>query len=186
MNNEFNLEKERARKLDEIYKKYDYCEHKDTELRKRAFKNNSIHYVSQCMSCGVQVESFKKSTALKNNPNQKLFDEDIKLNWESQREQKINAVIKIYGEEKQKTKDKFWGWYSIYLKSSTWRDKRELVLRRDNYTCQGCLRKKATQVHHLTYENVGDELLFELVSLCDSCHEKAHKNEHQLQEGSLT
>jgi hypothetical protein len=64
--------------------------------------------------------------------------------------------------------------YQEYLKSEKWKIKRNLVLQRDNYLCKGCGIVKATQVHHLTYENKYDEFLFQLISLCKPCHEKYH------------
>lgn len=38
--------------------------------------------------------------------------------------------------------------------------------------CEGCGKARATQVHHKTYRNLGDEFLFELVALCDACHKR--------------
>ena len=65
-------------------------------------------------------------------------------------------------------------WYPKYLQSSVWQAKRERVLRRDKHTCQTC-RQQATEVHHQTYQNVGNESLTELVSLCQRCHRRIHK-----------
>jgi hypothetical protein len=64
--------------------------------------------------------------------------------------------------------------YSGYLTSPEWKAKRDSCLRRDNYLCQGCLKAEAAIAHHLTYENIFDELLFQLVSLCRACHDKIH------------
>ncbi len=58
-----------------------------------------------------------------------------------------------------------------YLKTIEWQEKRDEVLRRDNFTCQSCLKKRATQVHHLTYDHFGSEPLFDLISVCDECHQ---------------
>jgi 5-methylcytosine-specific restriction endonuclease McrA len=72
--------------------------------------------------------------------------------------------------------------YAEYLQSDVWREKRHQALERDEWTCQGCLERPATQVHHLTYDHVGAELLFELVSVCDDCHERAHEERIALEE----
>lgn len=48
------------------------------------------------------------------------------------------------------------------------------MLTRDNYLCQGCRVRRATQVHHLTYDHVGNEFLFELVAICETCHTRLH------------
>lgn len=74
--------------------------------------------------------------------------------------------------------------YYEYLKSDEWKDKRIRVLNRDKYICQGCLIDKATQVHHLTYDRIFKEPLFDLTSVCEKCHILIHNIEIQLFQGS--
>ena len=69
---------------------------------------------------------------------------------------------------------KWWSKYNAYLKSSRWKDKRLRVLKRDGNQCQACCRRAAVAVHHLTYERVFDEPLYDLVSICETCHEGLH------------
>jgi 5-methylcytosine-specific restriction endonuclease McrA len=69
----------------------------------------------------------------------------------------------------------FFDLYDKYLQSPYWLNRREKVLRRANGICEGCLTRPATMVHHLTYEHIGDELLFELRAICGRCHEKCHE-----------
>ena len=64
--------------------------------------------------------------------------------------------------------------YSEYLKTDKWRALRKKVMTRCNGMCEGCMSKPVHDVHHLTYSNIYDELLFQLVGLCRDCHEKAH------------
>jgi len=64
--------------------------------------------------------------------------------------------------------------HSEYLKTEKWQKKRKLVMERENNLCQGCREAPAEHVHHLSYAHWRDELLFELVALCKSCHERAH------------
>lgn len=64
--------------------------------------------------------------------------------------------------------------YRHYLNSPEWAEKRAAVLKRSKGICEGCLAEPATQVHHLTYDHIYDELLWELVAVCRRCHEKAH------------
>jgi len=64
--------------------------------------------------------------------------------------------------------------YNEHLRSEKWNAIRAKVLKRDGGLCQGCLERPAVHVHHTTYEHLGDELLFELISLCVECHEKIH------------
>lgn len=64
--------------------------------------------------------------------------------------------------------------YAEYLASPEWDERRRLVLERAGGICEGCRRARATQVHHTTYKHAGDELLFELVAVCNACHERLH------------
>ncbi len=64
--------------------------------------------------------------------------------------------------------------YTGYLKGAQWDNRRRLVLKRANGLCEGCRNQPATQVHHLTYRRVGNEMLFDLVAVCDHCHAICH------------
>lgn len=67
-----------------------------------------------------------------------------------------------------------------YLKTSAWRELRVKVLERDNYICCRCKTNPATEVHHKTYERWMEELLTDLESLCEICHEAHHAAERAL------
>lgn len=77
---------------------------------------------------------------------------------------------------KGKTGDDYKQHYHNYLKSNEWITLREKIMRRDKWTCQGCL-DPADVVHHLTYSNVFEEWAFELMALCNTCHARIHKDE---------
>ena len=68
----------------------------------------------------------------------------------------------------------WWREYNEYLSTQMWKGKRAQVIARCKNICEGCLSETVYQVHHLTYANLGDELLFQLVGLCKACHEKCH------------
>lgn len=74
--------------------------------------------------------------------------------------------------------------YHEYLKSPEWKDRRLRVLNRDKYICQACLINEATQVHHLTYDRIFKEPLFDLTGVCDSCHNSIHNIEIEIFKGS--
>jgi 5-methylcytosine-specific restriction enzyme A len=68
-----------------------------------------------------------------------------------------------------------------FYNSAAWRKCRELVLLRDNYFCQECLREgqviSADMVHHIKSFEDYPELALDidnLVSLCYPCHNKEH------------
>lgn len=64
--------------------------------------------------------------------------------------------------------------YAEYLRSPAWASKRERVMQRAGGVCEGCRGRPATEVHHLTYEHVTQEFLFELVAICGDCHARLH------------
>ena len=83
--------------------------------------------------------------------------------YEAGRQQEINQLKKLWKET-----------YGRYLASPAWKAKSRLVLLRAQGICEGCRLRPATEIHHTTYDHVGDEFLFELVALCRPCHDKFH------------
>lgn len=62
-----------------------------------------------------------------------------------------------------------------YLSSYKWDTMRKSILKRDSYTCQGCLATDMPlEVHHLSYSNFTREKEEDLVSLCRKCHQRQH------------
>lgn len=71
--------------------------------------------------------------------------------------------------------------YLGYLESSKWTAKRHEKLVSVNYTCEECGYNRETcfpeiplDVHHLTYDNLGDEPMQDLQVLCRQCHMRKH------------
>lgn len=60
--------------------------------------------------------------------------------------------------------------YLAYINSKSWYAKRDLVLRKAGYRCWWCGSIWRLQVHHLTYERLGNERLTDLMVLCEGCH----------------
>ncbi len=61
-----------------------------------------------------------------------------------------------------------------YLKNG---QKREDILKRDDYKCRLCGSKTYLQIHHLTPKECGgDDSVFNLITLCKSCHLFMHCN----------
>lgn len=68
------------------------------------------------------------------------------------------------------------GYYEFYMKTERWKEKRKTRLLLDFFRCSICGTAKNLQVHHVNYENVGNENLEEdLVTLCRKCHAKVHE-----------
>ena len=70
--------------------------------------------------------------------------------------------------------------YRAYLRSPAWRMKRDGKLFDAEYRCERCGYDgldMPLDVHHLTYERVGNERDSDLIVLCRSCHEMEHKED---------
>lgn len=67
------------------------------------------------------------------------------------------------------------GDYREYLRSAHWKVTREAALQRAGHRCQLCGSHSGTlEVHHNTYENIGNERPEDLIVLCRDCHGRFH------------
>jgi len=64
--------------------------------------------------------------------------------------------------------------YQKYLASRKWYEKRGAVKHRARGWCERCRARRMRAVHHLTYENVGNEPLEDLQAVCQPCHDFVH------------
>lgn len=88
--------------------------------------------------------------------------------WRQEEEQRLK--------ERTQESDAWWSRYTAYLQSPAWKEKRNAVMRRAGGMCEGCGKNKAAQVHHLTYEHVCEEFLWELRAVCNGCHSRIHNH----------
>lgn len=155
------------------------CAHEKLEIRKFQCANGVIWIVEQCQRCGRKENVLKKSsfTAIEQSQIQP-FDYALRDAWR----QRVAAYYAEQRDQKEHAWREWWGWYHDYLESAEWRAKRQLVLERDHHLCQSCFEaghcSRATQVHHLTYERVGNEDMGHLQAICDECHKEAHPLHH--------
>lgn len=69
--------------------------------------------------------------------------------------------------------------YHEYIKTEAWRERAEAAKQRVGHRCQICNRPSARvtlDVHHRTYERLGNEHPEDLTVLCRGCHELYEKN----------
>lgn len=60
-----------------------------------------------------------------------------------------------------------------------WRQRRQQILRRDNYKCSKCANTQQLHVHHLIYQYGFEVWEYEdqyLITLCSTCHEGEHQD----------
>jgi hypothetical protein len=152
-----------------------HCKHEKTEIRQRKNKGGAWHVYQQCLSCGASVGSAVKRTPdLKNPPVWKQGHEEQYIDA---REAERKSIIQKHVRKQKGGDEGFRREYAIYLTSQEWHTKRAKVLKRANGICEGCLERKATQVHHLTYGHIYKEFMFQLIAICDGCHDRLHADE---------
>ena len=68
--------------------------------------------------------------------------------------------------------------YNKFLNSDYWKSVKAMVLARDKYKCTVCGSTLRLEVHHLTYDNHGNEHNHksDLITVCHSCHYNIHKD----------
>jgi hypothetical protein len=64
--------------------------------------------------------------------------------------------------------------YAEYLESEHWKVTRANIRHRAGGWCERCLVNKQTDVHHLSYERLGNELSTDLLAVCRYCHSFLH------------
>jgi hypothetical protein len=158
------------------------CPHKSLDIRAFRCQNETTQYVYQCLQCGEKIGGPIKHAEViaKRGPLEFIasFDDELREAYRNKlRSEGVRRISDVEAEriaKRAEDKARFDAWYSEYLQSPQWREKRELVMRRAAGVCEGCLKARADVVHHTTYEHVGNELLFELRALCRDCHAIAH------------
>lgn len=77
--------------------------------------------------------------------------------------------------------------YHEYIKSEQWNIKRKERLRLDNYKCKLCSATNTElHVHHNSYENLGNEPMQDLITLCKECHSKFHSKDKEVNDIEIT
>lgn len=127
----------------------------------------------QCNNCGGSL-TMTKPLNFKNNSKDVSgeFSQDKYNNWKNEKHFEADQIYKIARHLRYIHSTYYQ--YIMYLQSEQWKSKRLLALERDKWICQSCKHSIATEVHHLTYKNLGNEDLDDLISYCKKCHLSKH------------
>jgi len=153
---------------------------RDTPPTQRCLRRleGGVHIVDQCQRCGGQIGG-ALAPDIYNGDIDALpsFDPSIKEAWDARRmeahekrkkQRLLRHALQGRGAD--------WGeTYMVYRQTDKWQSKRDAVLERDDYICQACRHRRATEVHHRTYDHIGSEPLFDLLAVCSPCHRKITK-----------
>ncbi|SFE68105.1 virus viroplasmin [Paenibacillus algorifonticola] len=65
--------------------------------------------------------------------------------------------------------------YNAYLKTEHWEKIKTFYFVFNSKSCRLCRSKRILNLHHKTYERIGNEKIRDLVCLCQQCHHKLHE-----------
>jgi hypothetical protein len=158
----------------DIFQRHE-CKHPTTQICYQITQSDQTRYRVQCVECG-ETRPIAKSKLKRPDLAIPLKKFDVSP-WEYRRQKaepelKKNLLkwLNILMTRANKRQIQ----YENYLQSPQWKIKRAKVLKRANGTCEGCGENKAVEVHHLTYDRIYNEMLFDLVAVCKSCHDQLH------------
>lgn len=150
------------------------CDHSgETELRIYTASNGAEHCRPQCLICGRAIgQNVPKATVEQSNLVR--FDLSLQAKYQEARQQEKDNILRRHLARQNEEDLRHSEEYLAYMKSDTWRAVRAKVIARCGNVCEGCGEHTVEEVHHLTYEHLGTEFLFELLGLCAGCHRRLH------------
>jgi len=166
------LEERRAKVYKYLYNYQDQCKHQDVRLVFLDKINGTRAYQWQCQACFHLSQWIGKNTIdiAKAVPRVEIDFGELQQALRFERESTTDEI-------KTRNNKEWWDWYNQYLLTPQWKNIRDRVLRRASFRCEGCGVAPATSVHHLTYKRVGKEMLFDLVAVCQKCHDEITESE---------
>ena len=156
------------------------CNHEHTELRRGLNKGGGPIVRHQCLNCGKLIGLTLKSTPETDNlpeidkAQNPAYEARYKSEQDTIRRRYVALQVSRW-RGRAEGKSYFQRSHADYLASPEWAERRSLVMDRASGMCEGCRKVMATEVHHLSYRNWGNEFLFELVALCSDCHDRIHR-----------
>lgn len=147
------------------------CTHEIRELRLRVIAGGRNAHYRQCVVCGYAGNAVAKNTAQAELQGQAPppFDNDLEYRWHGRKHADYLSTYK-------QIRPMLHAEYEKYLASETWHQRRIATIRDANGVCQCCEHFPASQVHHLSYERIGNERASDLMAVCSFCHGLIHGN----------
>lgn len=157
------------------------CPHNDKKLGRIKYANGSVHVREVCLDCGEFTGATLKKLA-EHDSLPMIEQGKIRDTYNSARKDKYKEILQKHVRIQRNKSAGYQKEYISYLSSEKWKQKRGLVMKRANSICEGCLESGATIVHHLNYNHIYAEMLFDLVALCESCHAQCHPDKNKMTE----
>jgi 5-methylcytosine-specific restriction endonuclease McrA len=149
------------------------CESDNLHFVRYPMSNGVEMLRKQCYSCGYLLTYNYKRTLVPDFKSVSLYSPERRNDYKIRAIEKGN-INKIFANYRADHFQRSLNYYhNVYLLSAEWKHKRNLIMSFYNHTCQDC-GDKATDVHHITYDNIFKEKFEDLTPLCRSCHNKKH------------
>lgn len=148
------------------------CPHAERAYRRLRNAKDRDEVRHQCLRCGDRAKLIPKARVLALG----LVTAELPPCEPDDTDRFLNA----WRRDEVTRLEKWFAVYHRYMQSPEWRSIRERVLVRDKEVCQGCLEEKAFEAHHLTYVNIGEEFLFELVAIGPRCQRRLRLSEEKI------
>ena len=153
-----------------------HCCHPVTHLRLFADLPGVMAVCWWCETCGWRSQAVKRASVAPDLlASLEPADMAVRDKWEAAQRVIIAAMYKRVEHDEAMTEKQIR--YSEFMRSPAWTTLRNRRLKLDGYICADC-GGSATTAHHIVYpreEFWPDTPLWTLVSLCATCHEKAHR-----------
>lgn len=145
------------------------CSHAEKELRQRTIADGRTTFVMQCIQCGNTSPPIarKKVALLAKGHAISPYRAQAEDEWRARKSAEYQQVFRDLAPALRTE-------YQRYLRSDAWLSRRKAVLERASYLCELCTQIVASEVHHLTYFRLGNELLSDLLAVCEDCHAFLH------------
>ena len=151
------------------------CKHQNRTVRHKRDTKGVIRLREQCPDCGKAVSGELRHSVLNG-----VAPESVPP-WDYVAEQQFldiylslsSAVSRIINQERS---DEWWTQYGNYLASPEWHAIRRKIIDASRGICEYCRTSPAVQVHHKTYDRVGQERMEDLSAVCLKCHQQLHSS----------
>ncbi len=148
------------------------CLHKRAALTLQLRKGDKKFYRTQCLECGHIVQELRRADLSEDEIRSAIpYDDSLTQQFYKRRNERYTELQQ---QQLRIQRYEFNERYANYLASDEWNEIRTKVLKRDKFLCQGCGVNRAVDVHHLTYERIYCEMLFDLIAVCRECHLRLH------------
>lgn len=158
------------------------CNCYDMQPMRFITKSGTKRAAMVCTICGRREMNGVKSSDFSNFDDLPVYDmEWIKDEAHARHKSGFDLAIS----KGSKNNNTFWEAYGQYLYTDKWRAKSRKVLARDP-VCKACNSRPSTQAHHTTYKHMFNEPLFDLIGVCEKCHETITKMDRNRKDKSMS